>query len=408
MDPQRQRIEEDLRGIVSGEVMCDDASRALYATDASLFEVWPLAIVRPRTAEDVAATVRWAAEQRIPVHARGAGSSLSGDSLGRGIVIDCGRFLRRIVQTGATTVRVQPGVVGAQLEEHLGHLGRTFGPDPSNACVTTLGGMIGRNASGSRFLRHGAVRSRIVAAQVVLADGSIVDLVAAAPPAAAGHPAGGSALACGHLAAGMSALLEHSRWIIAQAQPASRYSHGGYQLNDLKRDGRIDLPRLLCGSAGTLGIVTEATLETVPADSATAVALLLFDSLEKAAEAVLKLTPLGPSACDLFDKRHLTLARSSKVAFDVLIPSVADAGLLIEFTSATVGEASDLLDQALGVMQGAKGLCLDIRRAEDARDAAFFWELSRDVVSTLHGVRAASRPVPFIEDIVVPPAALPE
>ena len=408
MDPQRQRIEEDLRGIVSGEVLCDDASRALYATDASLFEVWPLAIVRPRTAEDVAATVRWAAEQRIPVHARGAGSSLSGDSLGRGIVIDCGRFLRRIVQTGATTVRVQPGVVGAQLEEHLGHLGRTFGPDPSNACVTTLGGMIGRNASGSRFLRHGAVRSRIVAAQVVLADGSIVDLVAAAPPAAAGHPAGGSALACGHLASGMSALLEQSRWIIAQAQPASRYSHGGYQLNDLKRDGRIDLPRLLCGSAGTLGIVTEATLETVPADSATAVALLLFDSLEKAAEAVLKLTPLGPSACDLFDKRHLTLARSSKVAFDVLIPSVADAGLLIEFTSATVGEASDLLDQALGVMQGAKGLCLDIRRAEDARDAAFFWELSRDVVSTLHGVRAASRPVPFIEDIVVPPAALPE
>ncbi|MCX7417879.1 MAG: hypothetical protein NTY25_15585, partial [Planctomycetia bacterium] len=67
MDPQRQRIEEDLRGIVSGEVLCDDASRALYATDASLFEVWPLAIVRPRTAEDVAATVRWAAEQRIPV-----------------------------------------------------------------------------------------------------------------------------------------------------------------------------------------------------------------------------------------------------------------------------------------------------------------------------------------------------
>ena len=91
-------------------------------------------------------------------------------------------------------------------------------------------------------------------------------------------------------------------------------------------------------------------MATVPADNATAVALLLFDSLEKAAEAVLKLAPLGPSACDLFDKRHLTLARSSKVAFDVLIPAVADAGLLIEFTSATVREASDRLDQSLVLM----------------------------------------------------------
>ena len=192
MDPDRQRIAEDLRGIVSGEVLCDDASRSLYATDASLFEVWPLAIVRPRTAEDIAATVKWAAERQIPVHPRGAGSSLSGDALGPGIVVDCGRFMRRIVNTAADTVRVQPGVVAAQLEEHLGGLGRTFGPDPANAGVTTIGGMIGRNTSGSRFLRHGAVRGRIAAAQAVLADGSIVELVPTAPRPA-GAPEGGSA-----------------------------------------------------------------------------------------------------------------------------------------------------------------------------------------------------------------------
>ena len=177
MDGARQRIEQDLRGIVSGEVLCDDASRALYATDASVFEVWPLAIVRPRTAEDVAATVAWAANQRIPVHPRGAGSSLAGDSLGSGIVIDCSRFMRRILGTGAGHVRVQPGVVSGQLEEHLGRLGQTFGPDPANSWVTTVGGMIGRNTSGSRFSRHGAVRGRIASAQVVLADGTLVEMV---------------------------------------------------------------------------------------------------------------------------------------------------------------------------------------------------------------------------------------
>jgi FAD/FMN-containing dehydrogenase len=93
------------------------------------------------------------------------------------VVVDCSRFLRRIVHTGADSVRVQPGVVAAQLEEHLARSGRTLGPDPSNAWVTTVGGMIGRNASGSRFPRHGAVRGRIVALQAVLADGTIADLV---------------------------------------------------------------------------------------------------------------------------------------------------------------------------------------------------------------------------------------
>ena len=154
MDQERQRIAEDLRGVVAGEVLCDDASRALYATDGSLFEVWPLVVVRPRSVDDVAATVRWAAERGVAIHPRGAGSSLTGDALGSGVVVDCSRYLRRIVATTGDTVRVQPGVVGLQLEEHLERFGRTFGPDPAAAAVTTIGGMIGRNTSGSRFLIH--------------------------------------------------------------------------------------------------------------------------------------------------------------------------------------------------------------------------------------------------------------
>ena len=150
MDREQQRIEEDLRGIVSGEVLCGAASRSLYASDASVSEVWPLAVVRPRTTDDVAATVRWAAERQIPVHPRGAGSSVAGGSLGPGVVIDCGRFLRRILQTDGDEVRVQPGVVAAQLEEHLGRRTRSLGVDPANSGVTTVGGMIGRNSSGSR------------------------------------------------------------------------------------------------------------------------------------------------------------------------------------------------------------------------------------------------------------------
>ena len=417
MDGARQRIEQDLRGIVSGEVLCDDASRALYATDASVFEVWPLAIVRPRTAEDVAATVAWAANQRIPVHPRGAGSSLAGDSLGSGIVIDCSRFMRRILGTGAGHVRVQPGVVSGQLEEHLGRLGQTFGPDPANSWVTTVGGMIGRNTSGSRFSRHGAVRGRIASAQVVLADGTLVEMVPTAVPQTVGRASVDSEESrLALLAAGVQAILDESQSLIANAQPSNRVSHGGYSLDDLDITGSskqatgrlIDLPRMLCGAAGTLGIVTEVTLKTEPVDATTAVALVLFDSLDRAAEAALRLQALKPSACDLFDKRHLAMARSAKVTFDLLIPPVADAGLLVEFCGDDAAAANALLDKSLQILQRVPGLCLDIRRAENEIDANLFWELSRNVVSTIHGVRGALRPVAFIEDIVIPPQALPE
>jgi FAD/FMN-containing dehydrogenase/Fe-S oxidoreductase len=415
-------MEEDLRGIVAGEVLCDAASLSLYATDASLSEAWPLAVIRPRTTEDVAATVSWAAERQIPVHARGAGTGLAGAALGPGIVIDCGRFLRRIVQTGAADVRVQPGVVAAQLEEHLARRTRSLGIDPSNSWATTIGGMIGRNSSGSRFLRHGTMSGRIVSARVVLADGGCVELVPTAPlPAAVTEHAGPSGQAeavtaehrrLAHLASEVAGILVSSRAVIAAGQPATRATHGGYQLHDLlrilDRDGLVDLPRLLCGAEGTLGIVTEATLRTVPAETATAVGLLLFDSLDRAAEAALAMRPFGPDACDLFDKRHLALARSKTPAFEQLIPPVADAGLLVEFSGPDDTSAAARFDEAVRRLQGPRSPCIDVRRAEDAADKAVLWELSRSVVPTLHGVRGTVRPVPFVEDVVVPPEAVPE
>jgi FAD/FMN-containing dehydrogenase/Fe-S oxidoreductase len=408
MDPDQKRIEEDLRGIVAGDVLCADADRWLYATDASLFESRPLVVVRPRTTEDVAATVAWAAERGVPVHARGGGSSVCGGSLGPGVVIDCSRSMRRILSTDEETVRVQPGVVAASLETHLAGLGRTFGPDPANATATTVGGMIGRNSSGSRFPRHGAVRGRMLAAEVVLGDGTIVVLEPVPPSSAiAGDP--GARDRASALAAGLAEIVERGRATIARFQPATRPTHAGYRYDDLVRpDGTVDLPRILCGSEGTLGIVTEATFRTVPADAVSAVGLVLFDSLEKAAEAAVRLRGLGLSACDLFDRRHLALARGTKPAFELLIPPVAEAGLLVEFAGDDQARCNGRLDDALKLMRQGRRGCLDVRRAEDAIDAAFFWELSRNVVSTLHGVRSAVRPVPFVEDIVVPPTALPD
>ena len=131
-----------MRGLVAGDVRCDDVFLQLYASDASIYQLQPLAVVRPRNTADVAAVVKYAAEKRLPVHARGAGTGLAGESLGRGLVVDFSRYMRRIFRTEAESVRVQPGVVHALLNEHLQSFGRVFGPDPANSKVTTMGSVI--------------------------------------------------------------------------------------------------------------------------------------------------------------------------------------------------------------------------------------------------------------------------
>src|SRR5690606_22453028 len=132
MDPERDRIQADLRGLLEGDVRCDDLMLRLYASDASIFEVRPLAVVRPRHVEDVVACVGYAAENQLPIHARGAGSGLAGDSLGEGIVLDFSRYMRRLLSDQGSSVRVQPGLPLQQLNRYLRRDGRRFGPDPAN------------------------------------------------------------------------------------------------------------------------------------------------------------------------------------------------------------------------------------------------------------------------------------
>ena len=132
MELERKRVEDDLRGLIAGEVFCDELTSQLYATDASIYQVRPLGVVRPKTAADVAAVAQYALERSISLHARGAGSGVAGESLGRGLVIDFSRYMRRWfpVANQPSSVRVQAGLVLAALNRELASSGRQFGPDP--------------------------------------------------------------------------------------------------------------------------------------------------------------------------------------------------------------------------------------------------------------------------------------
>ena len=176
LEQQREWIQDDLRGLIAGDVHCDDVFLQLFASDASIYEVRPLAVVRPRSTSDVVACLQYAAEKQIPVHARGAGTGPAGTSLGSGLVVDFSKYLRRVIYTDEETVRVQCGLVHERLNAHLRARGRVFGPDPATTAVTTIGSVIAVDAAGSRWLKYGSARRHVIALQVVLADGQLLEV----------------------------------------------------------------------------------------------------------------------------------------------------------------------------------------------------------------------------------------
>jgi FAD/FMN-containing dehydrogenase len=407
MDPVRQRIQDDLRGLVRGDVLCDDLSLQLYASDASIYQIKPLCVVRPRSTADVAASLRYAAEQNLPVHARGAGTGLAGESLGAGLVLDFSRYMRRVLRTGPDHVRVQPGVVLGRLNEHLLPFGRLFGPDPAMSQVTTLGSVIAIDASGSHWLQYGSARSHVESLQIALSDGTVLEVGREPlPPNDSNVEASGPDLRKRALVNDTADLLLRNSDLIGRRRSQALVNRSGYQLGDVLSETHLDLGRLLAGSEGTLAVITEATLATQPLPKHRGLGLLFFDSLESAMAAVQEILPFEPCACDLLDRRHLSLARETDVRYDLLIPSQTEALLVIEHA----GDESDLvrnrLTETLEHVRRKKRLAFDLYLAFDEEDRNLCWQLVRRVTPTLQRLKGSARPVPFVEDLAVPPRAL--
>ena len=406
MDPDRQRIEADLRGLLAGEVHCDDVFVQMYSTDASIYEVRPLGVVRPRTESDVVECVRYAHQHGIPISARGAGTGLAGESLGTGLVMDFSHSMRRILHTGTDTVRVQPGVTLAQLNEHLATQGRMFGPDPATSAVTTMGSVLAVDASGSHWLQHGSARSHTLGMRVVLDDGEIIsvrreslDQVTRSSKMSKRHH---------ELVTNLAELLNREAEIIEKHQPQSLVNRCGYQLLGVVDDQSLDLCQLLVGSEGTLALTVEAELRTEPISAHRAVSLLMFDRLEQAAVAALMIPPLGATACDLMDRRILALARETDVRFDLLIPEGTEALLVVETQGETESEVRGQLQEIVDRVIARKHLAFDARIAADSDEAELYWSLARHVVPNLYRLIGSNRPLPFVEDMAVPPEILPE
>lgn len=422
MDRQQQRIAEDLSSLIAGDVRCDPVALSIYASDASLYQVPPLCIAAPRDRNDLISIARYASEMNVPMIPRGAGTGLVGDAIGSGIVIDCARYMNAFELISDNLVHVQPGVVHAQLNRYLKTQGLYFPPDPSNTEVTTLGSMLAIDAAGSRAIRVGSTRDYVNRLELILADGTCFEagneslsilnqptpmgsgtsLLSEPTPEARGEHAKRTILSR------LSKLLTDHAALIQEKQRSGIPNCSGYFLKGIKGRQNLNLARMLVGSEGTLALFSSALVHVSPLPAHRGVALLLFGDLASAIKAVQTIIPEQPSACDLLDRRLLSLARDADPRFASLISPAAEAALLVEQVGFSDTQVQQRLHNVILAVKNINSRVVVAMESHQPDEVDFLWSLPQKVVPSLSRLSGESRPQPFVEDIAVPPECLYE
>ncbi len=243
--PKIARLDRALRERVRGDVRTDAKSRLLYSTDASIYQILPLAVVFPLDAEDAAAAIRIAAEERVPVLPRGGGTGLAGQTVAEALVLDFSHSMDRIIEIDPDRrrARVEPGVRLDRLNRAAAPHGLQFGPDPATSRQCALGGMIGNNACGARSIVYGKTVEHVHSRRCLLADGT---------PAQFGPVARGAIDTLpgreGAIARGVRALLEPQRELVLGRYPKVPRRVSGYNFDTLLEEPEWNLARLIVGS----------------------------------------------------------------------------------------------------------------------------------------------------------------
>ncbi|MBI3974937.1 MAG: FAD-binding protein, partial [Armatimonadetes bacterium] len=400
------RLAARLREAVRGEVRFDHFSRVLYSTDASIYQILPVGVVLPRDAEDVAAALRICADAGVPVLPRGGGTSLAGQAVGRAVILDCSRHMDAIlaIDPDRREARVQPGVVQDELNVALAPHGLRLGPDTATSNRATLGGMIGNNSCGARSIVYGKMVDHVQALRVLLAGGAELTLGAIDEAALLATLAEDSR--AGRLTRAVIETVEAHRTEIDRRFPKILRRVAGYNLPEMFLRP-FNLARLIVGSEGTLGVVTEATVRAVPRPAHTAVGVVHFRDLQEALEATPLILPHGPSAVELLDRFLLEMTRAQlefarRMTF---VQGDPDALLLVEVAGDSRQEVLERL-AAVERSLASAGMGYAVVRAVDAAEQDNIWRVRKAGQGLLQGVKGDSKPITFVEDTAVPPERL--
>ncbi len=402
-------LRDELAGAVSGEARFDRLSRALYSTDASVYQIVPLGVILPKTAGDILATLRACERFRIPLTARGGGTSQAGQAIGPGVVLDCSKHFNRILEINAAEAwaRVEPGCVLDELNLHLQPHGLHFAPDISTSNRATIGGMIANNSSGTHSIIHGKTGDHVLELKVTLADGSVLNI----------RPLNDLELdaKCGQrnregdcYRTVLRLAGEHAGEI-DRRYPKILRRVGGYDLTPFAHDHQsgFNLTPLLVGSEGTLAVTLEAKLRLLRLPRAKALLVVQFTSLLDALAAAPGVLTHGPSALEVIDRYVLDSTKLNPDASRLRDFLHGDPGaiLIIEFYGDNAAELPSRLD-ALEADLKRHDRGNHYVRATDSAAQARIWKLRKLALGLSMAEKGDAKAISFVEDTAVDPKHL--
>jgi FAD/FMN-containing dehydrogenase/Fe-S oxidoreductase len=397
-------LEAELRRSIEGEVRFDRGSLVVYSTDASNYRQIPLGVVLPRHEGDVIRTLALARENSLALLPRGGGTSLGGQTVNAALVLDFSKYMNAIGRLDADrrTVTVEPGVVQAQLNRALAANDLFFPPDPTTADRCTIGGMVGNNACGAHSAAYGKTVDNLHALEVLLYDGTRLELGAMSEPElAAAAAAGGRS---GELYSRLLAISDRFGDLVRNRYPKIPRRVSGYNLDWLLPENGFHGARALAGAEGTLAVILKATLEVAPRPRAIALAVLGFADIYLAADQVPWILEQRPEALEGFDAQLPDFARSRGMAAVKLLPD-GRAFLAVELGGKDADEARGRAE-ALAATARRSGACAGAVVLTDARDQQGVWGLRGSGLGASAFVPGYPRTWPGAEDTAVPPARL--
>ena len=401
----REGLRSALAAEIEGEVRFDSLSRALYATDASVYQVIPAGVVIPRNREDILRTLAICRRFHCPITMRGGGTSQAGQAVGAGLQIDASKYYNRLLEVNAEQrwVRVEPGIVLDELNAQLQPLGLRFAPDISTASRATIGGMVANNSSGARSVIYGKTIDHVLELTVALSDGSVVDFREI--PRNQVPQDDRLEASC------YRTVLDLARTHAAEIDrryPKIMRRVGGYNLDEFTDSKPVNLARMIVGSEGTLGIVLEAKLRLVSLPKAKALMVILFADLLEALEAAPVILEHNPSAVEIMDRSILDHARAN-VALEKtrneFMPGDPAATLCVEFYA----DAKDELPPRLARLEQdlrARKLGYAYRPEIDLKEQARVWGLREASLGLSMAIKEDAKSVSFVEDTAVAPHLL--
>lgn len=412
-----EELKSELARIIRGEVLDDEASLEHYSKDGSVFRVKPWAIVMPKDASDVIALVRWLREKKgrdpangkLSLTARGKATDQAGGPLNEGIIVRFPGYLDKILEVGPDFVRCEPGAIFGDVNKELAKQGRFLPSYPASAAFATIGGAVANNASGEKTVKYGSTRLYIKSLKAVLSSGTEV-LV---------QPLKYGELELkkqqlnfeGDIYRGIAEVLTKNKRLLERTRPKVNKYSTGYNLWEVERktaEGRVfDLTQLLAGSQGTLAIITEVSLWTLPKPSHTGLLLAFFDDLAKAGQATAELVKLEPSALEMVDHFLLEIVnqRHPEMLHGLLPAIMPQIALLCEFDGDDVEAIKANLTKAGSAV---KTLAFESRSTTDDKEQARFWQVRRAALPVIEEASGKKKALPFIEDVAVPPEKFPE